>query len=120
MTPGRSWPPRGGNIPVGNPRQDFIDAVSEMTPAERAATWATPSWVRSPATCRSDLDAQSSGSLRRHPLQADEAAGELDLAHVAQAVLVDPALGRVEERDALGSRDPGAVGARDLRRERVG
>jgi hypothetical protein len=47
--------------------------------------------------------------LRGHPLEADEAAGELDLAHVAQAVLVDPALGGVEEGDAVRTGDPGAV-----------
>ena len=58
-------------------------------------------------------------SLRRHAAEADEAAGELDLAHVAQAVLVDPALGGVEQGDALGSGDAGAVGGRDLRRERA-
>ena len=50
----------------------------------------------------------------RHPAQADQAPGELDLAHVAQAVLVDPALGGVEEGDALGTGHPGAEGGGDL------
>src|SRR4051794_5255216 len=38
----------------------------------------------------------------------------LDLAHVAQAVLIDPALDRVEPLDAFLPGDPRAVGGRDL------
>src|SRR5438067_1755004 len=45
----------------------------------------------------------------RHALQADEGAGVLDLAHVPQAVLVDPALGRVQPGDPDRSGDPRAV-----------
>ena len=88
-----------GSVPVGNARQDYIDAVSEMTPAER----------------RGDVGQHPHGSvaladrpaLRGHALEADEAAGELDLAHVAQTVLVDPALGGVEQGDALAVRRRG-------------
>ena len=59
-----------------------------------------------------------SARSRRHSLQPDQGAGVLDLAHVAQAVLVDPALGGVEAGDTGLAGDAGAVRRRDLRRER--
>ena len=45
---------------------------------------------------------QSAIALRRHPAEPDEPAGEFDLTHVAQPVLVQPALEPVEHGDALG------------------
>ncbi len=47
-----------------------------------------------------------------HAAEPDEAPRQLDLAHVAQSVLVDPALERIEHGDALGSGDAGAVACR--------
>lgn len=65
------------------------------------------------------VSARPAGS-RRHSLEADEGAGVLDLAHVAEAVLVDPALRRVEAGDPGLAGDAGAVRRRELWRERPG
>jgi len=39
---------------------------------------------------------------RCHAAEADESAGQFDLTHVAQTVLVQPALEAVEHRDPSG------------------
>src|SRR5579875_529529 len=57
------------------------------------------------------------GFLAGHTPEADEGAGMLDLAHVPQPVLVDPALDRVEAGEASLTGHAGAEGRGDLRRE---
>src|SRR5438045_9113828 len=57
---------------------------------------------------------------RGHALKTDQTTRELDLAHVPEPVLVEPALEAVEHGDAVGSRAARAVGAGDRRRERPG
>jgi hypothetical protein len=44
-------------------------------------------------------------------VQAHKTARQFDLAHVAQAVLVDPALHRIEQRDPFRAGDAGTVRA---------
>src|SRR5205823_4487794 len=83
-----------------------------------AAPWRGMGMGEAACSLRSPLN--RSRLSRGHALKTDQTTRELDLAHVPEPVLVEPALEAIEHGDAVGSRAARAVGAGDRRRERPG
>src|SRR5690606_21805113 len=126
------WPStRSSCARTGSPNRRGTSRGTSCSPA--STRWAATAPGRSRPATRSPARTTAgrrrpTGARRRgarpssagHAAQADEAPGQLDLAHVAQAVLVDPALQGVQHGDAPLAGHAGAEGVGEGRRQGVG